>query len=380
MRTAVVHDWLNGMRGGENVLEAILPLVPDPTIFTLFHVPGAVSSGIERYPIRASWLDRLPLPRRHYRQLLPLFPGAVESFDLAGFDLVVSSSHCVAKGAVAPEGIPHLSYCHTPVRYAYEQFDVYFPRGETRFWALKKSQIDSLRKWDQATAGRPTRYLANSSAVADRIRRHYGRQSTVVAPPVDVEFFTGSDAPRSDFLLGVGSLVPYKRYDVAIEAAARLGRPLVLVGKGPEEARLRALASPSVRILADLDREALRELYRTCHAFVQPGEEDFGISLVEALACGVPVAALGRGGALDTVVDGVNGAFAAEPTGESLAAAVEELGGRGFGYTEIRSTALPFSRERFVREFRREVEDVIARPRRDEHGEHAGRKTAEDAP
>lgn len=360
MRTAVVHDWLNGMRGGEKVLEAILPLVPDPTIFTLFHVPGAVSPGIERYPIRASWLDRLPFPRGRYRQLLPLFPRAVESFDLSGFDLVVSSSHCVAKGAVARPGVPHLCYCHTPVRYAYDQFDVYFPRGRTRLWALKKAQIDRLRAWDIATAGRPTRYLANSSAVAERIRRHYGRAATVVAPPVDVQFFTGSSEPRSDFLLAVGSLVPYKRYDAAIDAARRLGRPLVLVGKGPEEARLRGLASRSVRILADLEREALRELYRTCHAFVQPGEEDFGISLVEALACGAPVAALGRGGARDTVVEGVNGVFADEPTGESLAAALERLGTGRFGYTEIRATALPFSRERFVREFRREVEGVIA--------------------
>jgi len=379
-RTAVVHDWLNGMRGGENVLEAILPLVPNPTIFTLFHVPGAVSREIERYPIRTSYLDRFPFSRRGYRQLLPLFAGAVESFDLAGFDLVVSSSHCVAKGAVARQGVPHLCYCHTPVRYAYEQFDVYFPPERTRFWRLKKSQIDRLRRWDQATAGRPTRYLANSSAVAERIRRHYGRPAAVVPPPVDVDFFTGGGEPRSDFLLGVGSLVPYKRYDVAIEAAARLRRPLVLVGKGPEEARLRALASPSVTIVADLDREALRQLYRTCHAFVQPGEEDFGISLVEALACGAPVAALGRGGALDTVTEGVNGAFAPVPTGESLAAAVERLGEKRFGYTEIRASALPFSRERFVREFRREVEDVIASPRRDGHGDHAERKKAEDAP
>lgn len=376
MRTAVVHDWLNGMRGGEKVLEAILPLVPDPTIFTLFHVPGAVSWEIERYPIRASYLDRLPFPRGHYRQLLPLFPRAVESFDLAGFDLVVSSSHCVAKGAIAPEGVPHLCYCHTPVRYAYDQFDVYFPRERTRLWALKKAQIDRLRKWDQATAGRPTRYLANSSAVAERIRRLYGRPATVVAPPVDVEFFTGSEGPRSDFLLAVGSLVPYKRYDAAIGAARRLGRPLVLVGRGPEEVRLRALASPSVRILADLDSETLRELYRTCHAFVQPGEEDFGISLVEALACGAPVAALGRGGALDTVVEGVNGTLSDAPTGESLAEAVERLGRSRFGYTEIRTTALTFSRERFVREFRREVQDVIARPRGGGHGE---KRTAEEA-
>lgn len=370
MRTAVVHDWLNGMRGGEKVLEELLPLLPDPTIFTLFHVPGAVSPEIERYPIRASFLDRLPFARGRYRQLLPLFPRAVESFDLSGFDLVVSSSHCVAKGAVAPEGVPHLCYCHTPVRYAYDQFDVYFPRERTRLWALKKAQIGRLREWDQATAGRPTRYLANSSAVAERIRRHYGRPASVVPPPVDVEFFTGSERPRSEFLLAVGSLVPYKRYDAAIEAARRLGRPLVLVGKGPEEERLRALAPPSVRFLEDLDREALRELYRTCHAFVQPGEEDFGISLVEALACGAPVAALARGGALDTVVERVNGAFAAAPTGESLAEAIGRLGESRLGYTEIRATALPFSRERFVREFRREVEDVIA---------HRDKRTAEEA-
>ena len=360
MRTAVVHDWLNGMRGGEKVLEAFLPLLPEPTIFTLFHLPGAVSPEIERYPIRASWLDRLPFPRGLYRQLLPLFPRAVESFDLAGFDLVVSSSHCVAKGAIAPAGVPHLCYCHTPVRYAYDQFDAYFPRERTRLWALKKAQVDRLRAWDIATAGRPTRYLANSSAVAERIRRHYGRSATVVAPPVDVEFFTGSGETRSDFLLAVGSLVPYKRYEVAIEAAQRLGRPFVLVGKGPEEARLRALATSSVRIVADLDREALRQLYRTCHAFVQPGEEDFGISLVEALGCGAPAAALGRGGALDTVVEGVNGAFAAAATGEALAQAVERVGASRFGYTEIRATAQPFSRERFVAEFRREVESVVA--------------------
>ncbi len=179
MKTAVVHDWLNGMRGGEKVLEAILPLVPEPTIFTLFHVPGSVSPAIERHPIVPSFLNRLPFARRGYRNYLPLFPRAVESFDLSDFDLVVSSSHCVAKGAVARPGAPHLSYCHTPVRYAYEQFDVYFPRGRTRLRALKKAAVARLRAWDLATGGRPTRYLANSSAVAERIRRHYGREASV---------------------------------------------------------------------------------------------------------------------------------------------------------------------------------------------------------
>jgi len=358
MRTAVVHDWLNGMRGGEKVLEEILALVPDPTIFTLFHVPGSVSRQIEQYPIRASFLNRLPFSRRHYRQYLPLFPRAVESFDLSGFDLVVSSSHCVAKGARAPEGAPHLCYCHTPVRYAWDQFDDYFPRETTRLFRLKKTAIDRLQAWDRATAGRPTRYLANSSAVADRIRRHYGRSAEVVAPPVDVEFFQGFATSREPFLLAVGSLVPYKRYEVAIEAARRLGRPLVLVGKGPEERRLRALASPSVQIVADLDRELLRDLYRRCFAFVQPGEEDFGISLVEASACGAPAAALGRGGARDTVSDGVNGVLYSEEGADGLVRAVERIAGRPFDYTAVRAAALPFARERFAREFADAVAEV----------------------
>jgi glycosyltransferase involved in cell wall biosynthesis len=359
MKTAVVHDWLNGMRGGEKVLEAILPLLPEPTIFTLFHVPGSVSRQIERHPICASALNRLPFARRHYRHYLPLFPRAVESFDLGGFDLVGSSSHCVAPGAPAPSGVPHLSYCHTPVRYAWDQFDVYFPRGETRLWRAKKALIDRLRAWDAATANRPTRYLANSSAVADRIRRHYARDATVVHPPVDVEFFHGSATARGDFLLAVGSLVPYKRYELAIEAARRLGRPLVLVGRGPEERRLRALASSSVEIVSDVGPEALRELYRTCHAFVQPGEEDFGISLVEALACGAPVAAFGRGGARDTVREEVNGFLHAEQTAEGLAAAVERIGRTRFDYTAVRRSAAPFAADRFAREFRRAIAEVM---------------------
>jgi glycosyltransferase involved in cell wall biosynthesis len=358
MRTAVVHDWLNGMRGGEKVLEAILSLVPEPTIFTLFHVPGSVSREIERHPIRASYLNRLPFARRHYRQYLPLFPRAVESFDLSGFGLVVSSSHCVAKGAIARDGASHLCYCHTPARYAWDQFDVYFPRGETRLWSLKKSIIDRFRDWDRTTSDRPTRYLANSAAVAERIRRHYGREATVVHPPVDVDFFHGSETSRAAFLLAVGSLVPYKRYEVAIAAARRLDRPLVIVGKGPEERRLRALAPSSVRIVSDVGPEALRELYRTCRAFVQPGEEDFGIALVEALACGAPVAAFGRGGARDSVGDGVNGFLFSEGSAEGLADAVEKIERTRFDYTAVRATAMPFARERFAREFSQAISEV----------------------
>lgn len=358
MRTAVVHDWLNGMRGGEHVLEAILPLLPDPAIFTLFHVPGSVSPGIEKYPIRASYLNGLPGARTHYRQYLPFFDRAVESFDLSGFDLVVSSSHCVAKGAIAPPGAPHLCYCHTPVRYAYEQFDTYFPPG-TRLRALKRFFVGRLRRWDRKTANRPTRYLANSSAVADRIRRHYGREARVCHPPVDVDFFCPEEAVRGDFLLAVGSLVPYKRYEVAIEAARLAGRPLILVGRGPHERRLRGMADSSVRFVMDVPREELRSLYRSCAFFVQPGEEDFGIASVEALACGAPVVALGRGGVTDIVRDGANGILYGEESASGLAAAVERASGIRFDYTRLRESALPFARERFSREFRQEVESLL---------------------
>jgi glycosyltransferase involved in cell wall biosynthesis len=359
MRTAVVHDWLNGMRGGEKVLEAILPLLPEPTVFTLFHVPGSVSPEIERHPIRASFLNRLPFADRHYRQYLPLFTRAVESFDLSGFDLVVSSSHCVAKGAIAPDLVPHLCYCHTPVRYAYDQFDTYFPQGRTRLRALKKIAVGRLREWDRRTAGRPTRYLANSSAVADRIRMHYGREAAVCHPPVDVDFFTPGREPRGDFLLAVGALVPYKRYGDAVEAARALGRPLVLVGKGPEEKTLRARAGASVDIRTSLSPEALRELYRGCAMFLQPGEEDFGISSVEALACGAPVVALARGGVLDVVRDGETGVLF-EPEGPGpLAEAIRRASTDRFDYTRLSEAARPFARPRFLREFRAEVDRLL---------------------
>ncbi|HYT33075.1 MAG TPA: glycosyltransferase, partial [Thermoanaerobaculia bacterium] len=359
MRTAVVHDWLNGMRGGEKVLEQILLVVPDPTIFTLFHVAGSVSPAIERYPIRVSSLNRLPFVRRYYRNLLPLFPAAVEAFDLSGFDLVVSSSHCVAKGAVAPPGVPHLCYCHTPVRYAYEQFELYFPKGRTRLRAWKSLAIARLRAWDQATAGRPSRYLANSNAVAGRIRKHYGREATVLSPPADVEFFTPGSSARGDFLLAVGAVVPYKRFEDAILAASRLARPLVLVGRGPEERRLRELAGPSVRILVDLGSGELRDLYRSCAFFVQPGEEDFGIAAVEALACGAPIVALSRGGILDMVTDGVEGVLYDTPGPQPLAEAVERAAAIRFDYNRLRESALRFAPDRFREGFRAAVEDIL---------------------
>ena len=245
MRTAVVHDWLNGMRGGEKVLEAILPLVPEPTIFTLFHVPGSVSPAIERHPIRASSLNRLPFARRTIATTCPSFRGrsspSTSRASTSSSRPPIASPRARSRRREFPTSAIATRRCATPTSSSTSTSRA----GRTRLCALKAAAIARLRAWDVATASRPTRYLANSSAVADRIRRHYGREAAVVHPPVDVDFFhpPGRRPPRGDFLLAVGALVPYKRYEAAIEAARRLGRRLVLVGRGPEEARLRAVAA-----------------------------------------------------------------------------------------------------------------------------------------
>jgi glycosyltransferase involved in cell wall biosynthesis len=367
MKTAVVHDWLTGMRGGELVLQEILALVPDPTLFTLFHFPGTVSAKIEAVPIVTSFLQKLPITPASYRNFLPLFPRAAESFDLSAYDLVVSSSHCVAKG-VRSGRAPHLCYCHTPVRYAYDQFDSYFQKGRTRLFWLKKFAIGRLRRWDVRTAPRVGRFLANSSRVAERIAAAYGRESRVVPPPVDVEFFSpgdpaGHDPARSSrdaYALCVGALVPYKRFDRAIEWANRTGSALCIVGSGPEENRLREMASSSVSFEKGLTREKLRERYRRCAFFLQPGEEDFGIASVEAQACGRPVVALGRGGIRDILASPDCGVLYTEDSPEQIALAIDSLRLVGFNPLGARRNAERFSRERFQQEFSRELQAMTS--------------------
>jgi glycosyltransferase involved in cell wall biosynthesis len=216
-----------------------------------------------------------------------------------------------------------------------------------------------LRRWDIATASRPTRYLANSTAVAERILRHYGREATVCHPPVDVDFFAPGDEPRQDFLLAVGALVPYKRYEAAVETASRLRRRLVMVGTGPDEKRLRAIAAPSVTFRSRCSREELRQLYRTCAAYLQPGEEDFGIASVEAQACGAPIVALGRGGARDIVRDGETGVLYEGDGAKALAEAVQRADRMKFDYTRLRTSALAFRAERFAETFRAALRDLL---------------------
>jgi glycosyltransferase involved in cell wall biosynthesis len=352
-RVALVHDWLTGMRGGEKVLERIASLFPEAPIFTLFHFRGSVSAALESHPIHTSFLQRAPGLRRGYRRYLPLFPAAIEDFDLSGFDLVISSSHCAAKGIVPPPGGRHVCYCHTPMRYAWDQEHAYFPRRRGVTARLRALTLTALRAWDAAAAARVDLFIANSSFVAQRIRSYYGRDAEVVPPPVDVDFFTPPPpaSPRNGggYALMVSALAPYKRVDLAIGACARAGIELRVVGEGPERARLERLAGRGTRLLGRVGDDALRDLYRGARFLLQPGVEDFGIASVEALSCGTPVVAAARGGVLDVVEDGRHGVLYDERRGdEALAEAIDKALRMGFNPLDLRSRAESFAASNFV--------------------------------
>jgi glycosyltransferase involved in cell wall biosynthesis len=351
-RVALVHDWLTGMRGGEKVLEELCALLPGAPIHTLFHFPGTVSPAIEAHPIRTSFLQNAPGVGRRYRSYLPLFPLAVEQFELADFDLVLSSSHCVAKGARARPGARHVCYCHTPMRYAWDQREAYFPERGGAVARVRHGVLDALQHWDARTSTRVDAFLANSTFVRDRIRRYYDRDAEVIAPPVDVDYFhQESDEARqraSPFALVVAALAPYKRIGDAVEACRQLGLELRIVGVGPERDRIQSIAGPSVQLLGQVSHQTLRELYRTAACFLQPGVEDFGIASVEAVACGCPVIAAGRGGVLDVIDDGVHGLLYPEADGvEGLKRGIDKALGMHFNILNLRNRASWFSRARF---------------------------------
>ncbi len=367
MRVALVHDWLTGMRGGEKALERLCEIFPQAELFTLMHVKGSVSPLIEDRPIHTAFTQHLPFAAQAYRYYLPIFPAAIERLDFRGFDLVVSCSHCVAKSVVVPDGVPHICYCLTPMRYAWDQFDAYF--GPQKVGAVASAALRPIlarmARWDQATAGRPNRYLAISQYVARRIGLYYNRQSAIVYPPVDTAYFTpAAVAPQPTFVI-VSALVPYKRLELAIDAAHAAHLPLDIIGDGPERAGLesRAARGPGVRLLGRLDDAAVRERYRTAAAVLLPGEEDFGIVPVEAQACGRPVVALGRGGATETVIDGVTGLLVADDTVPAWRDAMTRAAATAWPSDRIRAHAERFGHERFHTEFRAAVDEVLAAPR-----------------
>ncbi|MFZ1059004.1 MAG: glycosyltransferase [Candidatus Rokuibacteriota bacterium] len=327
-RVALVHDWLTGMRGGERCLEVFCELFPEAGLFTLLHVPGTASPVIENRRITTSFLQRLPGVEARYRALLPFFPLAVERFDLRGYDVILSSSHCVAKGVRVPRGTLHLCYCFTPMRYVWDRYDDYFGARAGRAVRLLMPPVAAvLRRWDRRTAARVHHFVAISRFVADRIARCYGRDAEVIHPPVDVQRFRLSEE-AGEFYLVVSALAPYKRVDLAVEAANRLGVRLVVVGSGPEERRLRALAGPTVEFLGWRSDAEVAELYARSRALLFPGVEDFGIALLEAMASGKPVLAFDRGGARETVlplepgIESPTGISFSEQTADALTDAI----------------------------------------------------------
>lgn len=355
-RVVLVHDWLTGMRGGEKCLEAPCRRWPDAPLFTLLHDRSSVSPTLARRPLVASWLQRLPEVHRYYRYLLPLMPAAASGWRLPACDLVVSFSHCVAKAACPPRGVPHVCYCFTPMRYAWHMREAYFGRGGLKHWALEQV-LGRLRDWDRRTSTRVSHFVAISRTVQRRITECYGRSSVVIYPPVDTDFYCPALLPREDYYLAVSAFAPYKRLDLAIEVCNRLRRPLRIIGTGQDESRLRAQAGPTVQFLGWRPDEVVRDHLRRCRALLFPGEEDFGIVPLEAQACGTPVIAFGRGGATETVIppNGVQeptGLLFQEQTSECLAAALElfEKTSGSFRATAARRQALAFNSQRFAEE------------------------------
>ncbi|SLN53333.1 GDP-mannose-dependent alpha-(1-6)-phosphatidylinositol monomannoside mannosyltransferase [Roseivivax jejudonensis] len=326
-RVAIVHYWLVGMRGGERVIEALCRMFPGADLFTHVADRAALSDALNRHRIVETRIGRLPMARRFYQKYLPLMPRALEELDLSGYDLVISSESGPAKGVIAPPGAPHLCYCHSPMRYLWDQYHVYRGGAGRLTRALMPRLAHDLRQWDVTSAARVDGFAANSSFVAERIRKYWRRDADIVHPPVAVDDFAPvARGELGDFYLWASELAPYKRPDLAVEAFRRLGKPLVVIG-GPDATvrELRRAAGPQTTFLGKVPFAELRARMARCRALIFPAEEDFGIVPVEIMASGRPVIAYGRGGALDTVVDGETGLFFPEQSVEALIDAVERF-------------------------------------------------------
>lgn len=382
MKVAIVHDWLTAMRGGERCLEVFCELFPDADLYSLIYREDRVSPTIRSMKLHPSWLNRLPGVRKYYRHCLPLFPRAIESFHLAGYDLVLSSSHCVAKGVSCPNGL-HVSYVYSPMRYIWDMHDAYL--GPQAPWVSRMGMAlcrGFLQRWDVRSSRRVDYFVAISHHIAEKIRKIYHRDAAVIHPPVDIDRFRPADHVE-DYYLIVSALVPYKRIDLAIEAFNGLDRRLRIVGEGPEEKRLKKIAGPKVQFLGERSDHAVSELYAGCRALIFPGEEDFGIVPLEAQASGRPVIAYGSGGALETIVPlnprtfknseqtcktadlnaSATGVFFYRQTPEALQKAVElfEANDACFDSQKLRNHAKKFGRERFKAQIQAFIEECRSR-------------------
>ena len=305
MKIAIIHDWLTGMRGGEKCLEVLCKLYPSADIFTLLHIPGKVSPVIESHRIHTSFIQNLPFAESKYRYYLPLMPSAIEAFDLKEYDLILSSSHCVAKSVKPGPSSMHICYCHTPMRYIWDQFDQYFGKGKSSWFAATAMKFIRgwLQRWDVKTSRRVNHFIANSRHVQKRIKKYYNQEAAIIHPPVDTGLFTpDTNEEKENYFLIVSAFAPYKRLDLAVNAFNQLNLPFVVIGEGQDAKRLKEMAKTNIHFEGWLDNSQIRSHFARCRAFIFSGEEDFGITLLEAQAMGRPVIALGRGGALETVV------------------------------------------------------------------------------
>jgi len=374
MRIALVHDWLTGMRGGEKVLEVFCELFPQADIFTLVYIPGTVTETIEERKITTSFLQRLPAIKNHYRAFLPLFPLAVESFEMENYDLVISSSHCVAKGVLTSPSAVHICYCHTPMRYVWDYYHTYFGKHKKGLFTRSLMNVIAhyLRLWDVASSNRADYFVANSQNVANRIKKYYKRNATVIHAPVDCSLLTPPvTLTDGEYYLIVSAFAPYKRIDIAIDAFKRLGLPLVIIGGGQEEKKIKNMSKNNIRYIGWQPSEKLTDYYKKCKALIFPGEEDFGIVPLEVQSCGKPVIAFAKGGVLETV-RGIypnakqeqnskpTGVFFPEQTQESLSEAVRfyEKNSGLFDPVVIRKHAEEFDREVFKARFKRYVDEI----------------------
>ncbi|MEO1205503.1 MAG: glycosyltransferase [Pseudomonadota bacterium] len=360
MKVAIIHYWLVGMRGGEKVLEALCDLYPEADIFTHVYDPESVSEKIRRHRVHTTFISRLPRSKKYYRQYLPLMPMALEQLDLSDYDLVISSESGPAKGIIPREDAVHICYCHTPMRYLWNMYTEHYRTAGFLTRAMMPTLCHYLRNWDVSSAARVDAFIANSNAVSARIRKYYRRESTVIHPPVQVEkFTTRSHKPDGDFYLVAGELVRYKRPDLAVEAFNKMGRKLIVVGGGEMQNELSKLAGPTVEVLGRVSFDELQYYLSNAHALIFPGEEDFGILPVEAMASGCPVIAYARGGALDTVEDGVTGVLFDQQSPEAIMDAVWQFEQRAFSPQELRQHANRFDTDRFKSEILNFVEQAI---------------------
>ncbi len=349
MKIAILHDYLNQYGGAERVLETLHELFPEAPVYTSIFDPAAMPAGYRRWDIRTSFMQRLPGVMRHHQLYLPLYPLAFEGFDLSGYDLVLSNSSAWCKGVLTSPATLHLCYCLTPMRWVWN-YREYVQRerfGKPIRLALPFF-MNWLRMWDRVSADGVDQFATISRTVAARVGKYYRRDSTVIYPPVETNDFSISDT-HDDYFLVVSRLIPYKRIDIAVEAFNQLGLPLLIVGDGRDRASLQRKAGPNIHFLGRVPDDEVRHYFSRCRAFLFPGEEDFGITPVEAQACGRPVVAYAGGGALDTVIDGVTGKLFHPQTPEALADAVRSLDGCNFDPAAIRRNAERFDTACFKR-------------------------------